>query len=159
MADQLLFRRQPEPAGRSAGSHYQGPGFDPLAFHIDAERTSGEFRVLDGTVHVFGPEVLGLLLHVLDQIRAVDPFGKTGEVLHQGRERELSSGFVSADDQRHQIGPGRVDGRGVSGTAGSNDHNISHQKPWKGGMKLFTVACWRGVSSPTAGPGAPGPPR
>jgi hypothetical protein len=36
---------------------------------------------------IFGAEALGLLAHVLDQFRALDAFGKAGEIFHQRGHR------------------------------------------------------------------------
>jgi hypothetical protein len=77
-------------------------------------------------VQVFGPEVLGLLLHVLDEFRAVNDLGKSGKILDQGGQRELSSGFMSADDERLQVGPRGINRGRVSGAAGTDDDDVPH---------------------------------
>ena len=73
-----------------------------------------------------GAETLGLLLHVLDQIGAVDAFGKAGKIFDFGGERKLAAGLVAFDDQRFQARARGVDGGGISGAAGTDDHNVMH---------------------------------
>ena len=80
----------------------------------------------DGAVHVFGAEVLRLLLHVLHQVRAVDAFREAGKVLHQGGEGKLPAGFMAAHDQRFQIGARGVNGGGIARAAGTDNDNVSH---------------------------------
>ena len=92
-------------------------------------RRNGRLREIgfeDRAVHILGAEMLRLLLHVLDEIRPVDAFGKAGEILDQRGDGKLAAGLMSADDQRLQIGPGGIDGGSVSGAAGADDHNVSH---------------------------------
>src|ERR1700722_11860285 len=74
---------------------------------------------------VFGSETLGLLAHVLDQLRAENAFGEAGEILDQRGERKLSAGFVAFDDQRLQVGARGVKGGSVSGTAGADDDDVA----------------------------------
>ena len=126
----LISILQPQPAGRSAGSDDQGTGLDPLAFHVEAERTLREIGIDDRAVQVFGAEVDGLLLHVLHQVGPVDPFGKAGEVLDQGGHGKLAASLVSGDDQRLQIGARRVNRGGISGTAGAHNNDVSHWIWW-----------------------------
>ena len=53
----------------------------------------------DFAIAIDGAEALGLLLHVLDEIGAVDAFGKAGEVLDFGGERKLAADFVAFHDE------------------------------------------------------------
>ena len=55
----------------------------PFAIDIETEGALGEVDFDDGAVHVFGAEMLGLLLHVLDEIGTVDAFRKAGKVLDE----------------------------------------------------------------------------
>jgi len=83
VADKLLLRFQPQPARRSSRSDDDGPRFDPLAFQVEAERLRGEIGVEHGPVQIFGAEILRLLPHVFDQVRAVDALWKARKVFHQ----------------------------------------------------------------------------
>jgi len=51
-------------------------------------------------VQVFGAKILRLFLHILDELRPVNPIGKPGEVLDEGGQGELSAGFMPADHKR-----------------------------------------------------------
>ena len=57
----------------------------------------------------------------------MDALGEAGEVLDLGGLHERAAGgHSSLEDQRTQIGPRRVDGGGVAGRAGPDDHDIAH---------------------------------
>jgi hypothetical protein len=77
-------------------------------------------------VPVFGAKPLCLLFHVLDQLRALNTFGKAGEIFHFRGDGELSARFMSFDDQRLQVRSRRIDGGRISGTAGSENNYFSH---------------------------------
>ena len=126
MADQLLLGRQIQPARGCSGSDDHGARLMPFAVDVQAERPLRKIDFDDRAVQIFGAEMLGLLLHVLDEIGAVDAFGKAGKVLDERGNRELAAGLMPADNQRLQIRTRRIDGRSVSGAAGANDHNVSH---------------------------------
>ncbi len=100
--------------------------FVPFAIDIQAERTLGEINLGDRSVYIFGAEMLGLLLHVLDEIWPIDPFRKAGEILDKRRDGKLTARLMSADNKRLEVCPSGIDGRSVSGTAGADDHNVSH---------------------------------
>ena len=85
---------------------------------------------------VLGAEPLGLQLHVLDQQRAIDAFGKTGKVLDQSGERQLAARLMTAHNEGLQVRASRVDGGRVSGAAGADDHNVSHERTRQGRTKF-----------------------
>ena len=126
MADELVLRLEAQPTSGRSRRDDDGAGFQPLAFDIQAKWPLGEIGVEDRSGNEFGAEVLSLELHILDQFRPVDSFRKSGEILHQSGERKLAAGFVAPDYQRLQIGACGVDRGGVSGTAGTNNDNVSH---------------------------------
>ena len=126
MANECLLGFETQPARRSAGSDDHGARLDPIAFDVEAKGAAGKIGVEDGPVHVFGAEILRLLLHVLDQVRPVDAFRETGKVLHQGGEGKLSAGFMAAHDQRFQVGARGVDSGGIARASGTDDDYISH---------------------------------
>jgi hypothetical protein len=69
--------------------------------------------------HVIGDEtgadMLGLLLHLLHQPRALDDFGEARIVLDVGRDGELAAGLDAADHDRLQHRARRIDGGGAAG--------------------------------------------
>ena len=70
-----------------------------------------------------GAEALGLLPEVHHELGAHDAVGEAGEVLDVGRQHQLAARLVAGrrrlalDDQRAEVGPGGVDGRGEPGRA------------------------------------------
>ena len=72
-----------------------------------------------------GAEADGLLLHVLDELGALDALGPAGKVFDQGGDGELASGLVAFEDERLEVGTGGVDGSGKSGAAGAQDDGVS----------------------------------
>ena len=87
-------------------------------------------------IPVDGAEAFGLLLHVLDQVRAVDAFGKAGEVLDFGGKRKLSAYLQALDHQRFQASAGGIDSGGVSGATGTNNDDFMHV-----GLISETIRC------------------
>ena len=67
------------------------------------------------------PKRVGLLLHVLDELGALDAFGPAGKVFDQGGDGELAAGLVALEDERLEVGARGVDGGGEAGAAGAED--------------------------------------
>jgi hypothetical protein len=89
---------------------------------------------------VFRPEPLRLLLHEVDEFRTLDAVRESGEVFHVGGEGQLSAGFVSFENQRGKIPPGRVDGRRRSGAPGTEDNHLVDHDGSSQGM-IFMLKC------------------
>ena len=126
MPDQLLLIGQPQPARRSAGGDDQGAGLVPFAVDVEAEGALRKIGLENRAPHEFRAEALGLLLHVLDQVRAVDAFGKAGKVLDLGGERKLAARFMPDDHQRFQPGAGGINRGRIAGAARANNDYVSH---------------------------------
>ena len=124
MADQLLLVGQAEPARRCARGDDQCARFDPLLVNAQPEGALGQIGLFDHAVEIFGAEMRGLLLHVLDELRAEHAFGKTGKVFDLGGDGELASGLVPDDNQRLQPGARGVDRRCIAGAARTNDDDV-----------------------------------
>ena len=92
---------------------------------VKRERALAEVDAGEVTHAILGAEALRLLAHVLDQLRAQDSFGKSGKILDQRGQGELSAGLVAFDDQRFQVGARGVQGGGVSGASGPDDDYVS----------------------------------
>ena len=69
---------------------------------------------------------VGLGLHAGHQLIAINPLGKTREILHDARGGQESSGHGAREDQRLEIGAGRVNGSSQTGAASPNDHDVFH---------------------------------
>src|ERR1700676_659204 len=74
---------------------------------------------------VFGAKALGLLAHVLDQLRSHDSFGESGKILDQCGEGKLAARFVAFNYQRRQIGARRVKRGSVASAAGSDNNDVA----------------------------------
>jgi hypothetical protein len=85
-----------------------------------AEIDAGEVRHA-----IFCAEPFRLLAHVFDKLRAENALGKSGEVLDQRGQRQLSTRFVALDYERLQVSARGVKRGGVTGTSGSDDDNFS----------------------------------
>ena len=117
---------RPSQRAEAPGGDDQRARLVPFVFHLKAERALGKIGLDDGAVQVLGAEPLGLLLHVLHQLRALDALGKSGEIFDLGGERKLAARLMSRDHQRFQTGARGIDGCGVSGAAGAEDDDIMH---------------------------------
>jgi hypothetical protein len=73
----------------------------------------------------FGAEADGLLLHVLDEVRALHALGPAGKVLDQSGDRELAAGLVAFEDERLEVGARGVDGGSEAGAAGAEDDGVA----------------------------------
>ena len=126
MADQRMLVRQAEPArGRSAGDDERA-GLNGLFADAQLERMFVQVG-FDHVAHaIFGAEARRLLVHVLDQFRPLDAFGKAGEIFHQRGQRQLSARFMAFDHERLEVRAGAVEGGGVTGASGAQDHNIAY---------------------------------
>ena len=62
-----------------------------------------------------GPEALGLLTHQVHQLRPEDPVRKSGVVLDVRGDRQLAAGLHAFEDERYEIGTGKIERGGASG--------------------------------------------
>ena len=126
VSDEGLLGGQAEPArGGSAGDD-EGVGADGLGADLDFKGAAGEVGGGDVAHAELGAEAGGLLLHVLDELGALDALGPAGEVFDQGGDGELAAGLVAFDDERLEVGARGVDGCGEAGAAGSEDDGVAY---------------------------------
>ena len=71
-----------------------------------------------------GADVLGLLLHLLHQPRALDDLGEARVVLDVGGDGELAAGLDALDQDRIQHGAGGIDRGRVAGGSGADDDDF-----------------------------------
>ena len=71
-------------------------------------------------------EARGLLLHVLDQFRALDAFRPAGKVFDQGGDGELAAGLMAFEYQRLEVGAGGINGGRQTGAAGAQDDGVAN---------------------------------
>ena len=77
----------------------------------------GQIRSEQVAGAVFRAKPRGLLLHVFDQLRALNPFWKAGKVLDQRGQGKLAPGLMAFEDEWAEIGAGGVESSGVAGAA------------------------------------------
>src|SRR5208337_4719349 len=80
--------------------------------------------------HVPGHELCAkprrLLTHVVDELGSLYPVGKTGEILDQGGDGELATGFMAVNNQRREIGSSGVKSGGQSRASGTDDDDVAN---------------------------------
>ncbi len=127
VADERLLAGQAEPAGAGAGGDDERAGVDGLLAGAEVEDV-GVLREVGGDElgHLeLRAEADGLLLHVLDELGALDALGPAGEVFDQRGDGELAAGLVALEDERLEVGARGVDGGGEAGAAGAEDDGVA----------------------------------
>src|SRR3954468_6043709 len=125
VSDQSLFAGQPEPPGGSAAGDDQGLSLDGLFTELQGERTLTEIGAGKMTGANLSAEARGLALHVLDQLRTLNAFRKSGKIFYQRGERELAAGLVAFEDERLQVGAGGINGGSQAGASGAENHRVT----------------------------------
>jgi hypothetical protein len=125
VADEGLLGGQVEPAGASPGGDDDRAGVDGLAADVEGEGVFGEIDGAEVSHAQLGAEADGLLLHVLNELGALDALGPAGKVFYQGGNGELAAGLVAFEDERLEVGACGVDGGGESGAAGAEDDGVA----------------------------------
>jgi hypothetical protein len=118
VADQRLFARQAQPARARTGGDNQRARMD-LAIEYAADGMRAHLHASHQRVLVGGAEARRLLLHVLDQLRALNALGPAGKVLDHGGNGELAAGLVALQNQRIHPGARGVKRCRQSGAAGA----------------------------------------
>ncbi len=83
-----------------------------------------------------GPEALGLLLQILHHGGTIHTFRVSREIIHLGGGGQLSAHLHPGIHHRFEVGPGRINGSGITGRARSQDQ-ASHVF---GDFQLFLLA-------------------
>ncbi len=124
VALELLLGRQIEPARLRAGGDDQCVGeIDVARIAGQPERPARQLRLVDVIGDDLRPHMLGLLLHLLHQPRALDHIGEARIVLDVGGDRELAAWLDALDQHGLQHGARGVDrGRVAGRTRSDNDH-------------------------------------
>ena len=99
---------------------------EDLVADVDHLDGSGEVDLGDVIGHQLGAEAGRLLAQALHQLWAHDPVGKPGEVLDfSGRHQRAAGRGRTFEHQRVQVGARRIERRGVTGRAGSDDDEFT----------------------------------
>src|SRR5579862_7730890 len=95
--------RQSQPACRCTAGDDERARVDLLVSDMKKEWALVQVGAGQMCHAIFGAKALGLLAHILDQLRPHDAFGESWKVLHQCGHRELSAGLMAFDNQWFQI--------------------------------------------------------
>src|SRR5699024_12266759 len=102
------------------------PG-DGAVLELDALDAPLEIELDRVLVDDLRAEALGLLLELRHQLRALDALGEPREVLDVRGGHERAAGIEGAGDHdRGHLGARGVDGGGVPGGPGADDHHLVH---------------------------------
>ena len=122
---ELFFGSDAEPARLRAGGEDHGfRQIDVAAIAGQAERPLRQFELVDEIGDDLGADMRRLLLHLLHQPGALDDVGEARIVFHVGGDGELSAGLDALDQYRLQHRARRVDRRGVTGGAGTDNDDL-----------------------------------
>lgn len=95
MTDEGLLGGEIQPAGAGARGDDESAGVDGLLAEVEGEGTLGEIDGAEVGEAQLCSEADSLLLHVLDEVGALNTLGPSGEVFYQRGDGELASGFVA----------------------------------------------------------------
>ncbi len=115
LAAVFRLRGEPQVFRRRACRYDDAFGFDFFRpVHYDVERLRRQVRRRYRARADLGSEAFGLFAQVGHQLVAVHSLRIAREVLHFGRRRQLAARFDAFVEHRSEVGPRRVDGRGVA---------------------------------------------
>ena len=149
MPGEAILTRDSERAVRGSGrvddcgglEHGAAAECDPLGLAVQVE-------LGDVVVQHLGAELLGLLLHLGHEVRALDAVGEAGEVLDLGGLHQLTADLDRArHEHRVQVRPSCVDRSGEPRGTGADDDDLSHC------LSLLSHASTHGSRAAFRGPG------
>ena len=109
VTDEFFFVGHAEVARACAGRDDDGLGFPLLGVAFEGEVIGAVFLDRsDERVFGAGTEFFGLGLHFHHELGTHDAVGKAGVVLDLGGRRELATGLGAGNDERVELGAGRV---------------------------------------------------
>ncbi|MCY1516882.1 hypothetical protein D9M68_515410 [compost metagenome] len=136
-AHEGLFRGQAQVLGRGARGDDQGvAGIDLAGVARQGERALGQIDLGDVVEEHFGVEALGMLLEALHQVRALDAVRVCRPIVDVRGGHELAALGQTCNKNRAQIGACRIDGRCVTGGAGTEYQNFSVRRRGHGRVSL-----------------------
>ena len=127
-APEALLRGQAEAVRPCPGGDHQGMGQQGASISLDPEGALTEIDLIGIRFQQMCPPAHGLGTHQIHQVRTQNSVRETGEILHIGGGHQLTARYATAlessDQQRFEVGPGRVDRCGVAGRSRADDHEI-----------------------------------
>ena len=124
VADESLLGGKVQPACAGARGDDESAGVDGLLAEVEGEGTFGEIDGVEVGEAQLCSEADSLLLHVLDEVGALNTLGPSGEVFDERGDGELASGLVAFEDEGFEVGAASVDGGGESGAPGTEDDSV-----------------------------------
>src|SRR6201982_1106199 len=125
VALEFLLGRQLQPTRLGAGRDDEAVCEVMVAgLALDPERPVGKIDLAHMIADELGPDVLGLLLHLLHQPGPLDDVCEAGVVLDVGRDGELATGLDALDQDRLQHGAGGIDRGRIARRPGPDDEEL-----------------------------------
>ncbi|CAB4879902.1 unannotated protein [freshwater metagenome] len=126
-AAQCLLARHPDLPVLCTHREYNGARLERVRADADAvhaARSVGELELRRQIGDETGAEALGLIAHLLHQLGAHHAARKSREVLNVGRLLEQTAPHEALDDERSQVGAGRVKRGRVAGWAAADNDDV-----------------------------------
>ncbi len=125
VALEFLLGRQLQPTRLSAGRDDHAVCEVVVAgLAVEPERPLREIDLAHVVADELGPDMLGLLLHLLHQPGALDDVGEAGIVLDIGGDGELAAGLDALNQDRLQHGAGGIDRSRIARRPGTDDDQL-----------------------------------
>ncbi|MNC42840.1 hypothetical protein D3C75_916700 [compost metagenome] len=125
----LTFAGDAQILGGGAGGDNHRFGLQRFAaLHHNLKGTGAELYSLHPASFEGGPEALGLLAHIVHQLRPHNALRKTGEILNFRGRGQLAARLRSFNHQRVHIGPGQIDSCRKPRRAGSDNNALVHSR-------------------------------
>src|SRR5206468_818985 len=125
-SDQCLLIRQSQPTRRRPTRNDERARVDRLFSQTQLKRALTQVGFYHVSHAVFGAETRGLLTHVLDQFGPLDAIGEAGKIFDQRSKRELSTGLMSFEHQRLEVGTRGVERGGVASASRAQDYDVTN---------------------------------
>lgn len=126
MPDEFAFAIESEPlCGCAAGDDERG-GLDPFIVNLKTMAAVARLESRGETKLEPRSESLGLLVHVKNEIRALNPLGEAGVVLDKGGGGELAAGLGALQNKRGKVRSRCVDGGRQARATSADDDEVFH---------------------------------
>ncbi|MNS96887.1 hypothetical protein D3C72_1312050 [compost metagenome] len=136
-AHEGLFRGQAQVFGRCAGGDDEGvAGVDLARVAGQREGALGQINLGDVVEQHFGVEAFGVLLETLHQVGALDAIRVGGPVIDVRGGHQLAALGQAGHQDGAEVGACRIDGRRVTGGAGTEYQNFSVRRRGHGRVSL-----------------------
>jgi hypothetical protein len=136
-AHERFFRRQAQVTSAGAGGDDQRVAGVGRAVAGQGVRLGSEVHGIDVIEDDLGFKALGVLFHAVHQRRAGQAMDIARPVVDFSGGGQLTAGLHASDQQRLEVGTGRIDGSAVTGRAGT-ENNHSRMTDFRHDLLLLT---------------------